>query len=167
MAELYHKAFFFSSVFGRFASSSRWRDTVFCGASGWRADAASGGGRACFQGRPERAAPDRALYGARRMKGGTRKQARRAASRGVPLFSDALPFCENSRQFNSGRTCRGLPNRPTAHRSALFSIVTPGTPAPRPPCRQRTDTRLRPPRRPDRTYLWQPPSDAEPVGDRQ
>ena len=72
------------------ASSGRWRDTAFCGASGWCADAASGGGRACFQGRPERAAPDRALYGARRMKGGARKQAHRAASMCVPLFSDAL-----------------------------------------------------------------------------
>ena len=55
------------------------------------ADAANGDGRACFQGRPERASPDGALYGARRMKGGTRKQARRATSMGVPLFNDALP----------------------------------------------------------------------------
>ena len=87
--------------------SGRWRGIAFCGASGWCANPASGGGRACFQGRPERAAPDGALYGARRMEGGTRKQAHRAASMGAPLFSDcSLTDYQHRRRKLQMSNCR-------------------------------------------------------------
>ena len=63
-------------------------------------------------GPPFKAAVVGALYGARRMEGGTRKQARRAASRGVPLFSDAL-------QFVWGAAQREQVRRGSAHRTVL------------------------------------------------